>query len=105
MCWSLCSQDSSCQLPKGGMEVTFKEFKITYREAGRKTAVNIQMNSNSDHYGHQVCHILIYFGIPAPDIFSSVAQSCPTLCEPMDCSTPGLPVHHQLTEFTQTHIH
>ena len=36
---------------------------------------------------------------------SSVAQSCPTLCDPMDCSTPGLPVHHQLPEFTQTHIH
>ena len=37
--------------------------------------------------------------------FSSVAQSCPTLCDPMDRSTPGLPVHHQLQDFTQTHIH
>ena len=37
--------------------------------------------------------------------FSSVAQSCPTLCNPMNCSTPGLPVHHQLPEFTQTHVH
>ena len=37
--------------------------------------------------------------------FSSVAQSCPTLCDPMDCSTPGFPVHHQLLELTQTHIH
>ena len=37
--------------------------------------------------------------------FSSVAQSCPTLCNPMYCSTPGLPVHHQLPEFTQTRIH
>ena len=39
--------------------------------------------------------------------FSSVAQSCPTLCDPIypDHSTPGLPVHHQLPEFTQTHIH
>ena len=37
--------------------------------------------------------------------FSSVAQSCPTLCNPMNSSTPGLPVHHQLPEFTQTHIH
>ena len=35
----------------------------------------------------------------------SVAQSCPTLCDPMNRSTPGLPVHHQLPEFTQTHIH
>ena len=37
--------------------------------------------------------------------FSSVAQSCPTPCDPMNCSTPGLPVHHQLPEFTQTHVH
>ena len=37
--------------------------------------------------------------------FSSVAQSCLTLCNPMDCSMPGLPVHHQLPEFTQTHVH
>ena len=36
--------------------------------------------------------------------FSSVAQSCVTLCNPMDCSTPGLPVHHQLSESTQTHF-
>ena len=37
--------------------------------------------------------------------FSSVAQSCPTLCDPMNRSTPGLPVHHKLPEFTQTHVH
>ena len=38
-------------------------------------------------------------------LISSVAQSCPTLCDPMNCSTPGLPVHHQLPEFTQIHVH
>ena len=37
--------------------------------------------------------------------FSSVTQSCPTLCNPMDCSMPGFPVHHQLPELTQTHVH
>ena len=37
--------------------------------------------------------------------FSSVAQSCPTLHDPMNCSTAGLPVHHQLPKFTQTHVH
>ena len=37
--------------------------------------------------------------------FSSVTQSCPTLCDPMNWSTPGLPVHHQLPESTQTHVH
>ena len=37
--------------------------------------------------------------------FSSVAQSCPALCDPMDCSTPGLPVYHQLPELAQTYLH
>ena len=37
--------------------------------------------------------------------FSSVVQYCPILCDPMNCSTPDLPVHHQLPEFTQTHVH
>ena len=37
--------------------------------------------------------------------FSSVAQSCSTLCDPMDCSMPGLPVHHQLPDPSQTHVH
>ena len=41
----------------------------------------------------------------ASDLIRSVAQSCPTLCDPMNRSTPGLPVHHQLLEFTQTHVH
>ena len=45
-------------------------------------------------------------GIKPPSLqFSSVAQSCPTLCNTMNCSTPGLPVHHQLPEFTQIHVH
>ena len=43
--------------------------------------------------------------IPHWYLFSSVAQSCLTLCNPMNRSTPGLPVHHQLPEFTQTHVH
>ena len=42
--------------------------------------------------------------MPGPK-FSSVAQSCPTLSNPMDCNTPGFPVHHQLPEFTQTHLY
>ena len=39
------------------------------------------------------------------DQIRSVAQSCPTLCDPMNCSTPGLPVHHQLSDFTENHVH
>ena len=53
-----------------------------------------------------VCEINVivqYFALSVQ--FSSVAQLCPTLCDPMVCSMPGLPVHHQLQEFTQTHVH
>ena len=48
--------------------------------------------------------ILLYLYIHSVQ-FSSIAQSCPTLCDPMNHNTPGLPVHHQLLEFTQTHVH
>ena len=55
-----------------------------------------------------VFYICIFFSILklfALVQFSSVSQSCLTLCDPMNCSTPGLPVHHQLLESTQTHVH
>ena len=42
---------------------------------------------------------------PCNFLFSSAAESCPTLCDPMDCSTPGFPVGHQLSELAQTHVH
>ena len=52
------------------------------------------------------CPLLLLPSIfPKEDQFSSVTQSCPILCYPMNSSMPGLPVHHQLPEFTQTHIH
>ena len=51
-------------------------------------------------YVFQFLHL--FFGLVQ---FSSVAQLCLTLCDPMNCSTPGLPVHHQLLEFTQTYVH
>ena len=59
-------------------------------------------------------HLFIHSGVISPLIsssifssvqFSSVTQPCPTLCDPMNCSKAGLPVHHQLLEFTQTHVH
>ena len=52
-------------------------------------------------------HCSLMYSIGHRVSFSSVqfTQSCPTLCDPMDCSTPGLTVHHQLPEFTQTHVH
>ena len=48
---------------------------------------------------------LLSFPVYLSCIFSSVAQSCPTPCDPMNRSMPGLPVYHQLPEFTQTHVH
>ena len=58
-----------------------------------------------------MCSLLISMIIPhlvniwLPWWLSSVTKSCPTLCNPMDCSTPGFPVHHQLLELAQTHVH
>ena len=51
--------------------------------------------------------LLIFSTIISPRSvqFSSVSQSCPTLCNPMNCSTPGLPVHHRLPEYTKTYVH
>ena len=55
----------------------------------------------SDLFFYEFVYFLKYRSVQ----FSSVAQSCATLCDLMDCSTPGVPVHHQLPELTQTHIH
>ena len=53
----------------------------------------------------EVVNFLSYLAKGLSDQIRSVAPSCPTLCDPMNHSTPGLPVHHQLPEFTQTHVH
>ena len=59
----------------------------------------------SSFYYQQLVQELRYTPFITSDQIRSVAQSCPTLCHPMNCSTPGLPVRHQLPEFTQTHVH
>ena len=67
-------------------------------------------------YSFHICFLLSFFMMAILMVmswylivvlteFGSVTQLCPTLCDPMDCSMPGLPVHHQLLEFTQTHVH
>ena len=57
----------------------------------------------------RLCRLLtrpfLYYCVDHSVQFSSVTQSCPTLCDHMDCSTPGFPVQHQLPEFTQIHVH
>ena len=69
----------------------------------------ITVKTRGNHFKMKVCSYLllnIKLELSLNCIqFSSVAQSCPTLCDPMNRSTPGLPVHHQLPEFTQTHVH
>ena len=50
-------------------------------------------------------HLWFHPGLLSSVQFSSVVRSCPTLCDPLDCSTPGFPVHHQVLELTQTHVH
>ena len=57
------------------------------------------------HLSHQGMGLVSHYRDGPPVQFSSVTQSCLTLCDPMKRSMPGLPVHHQLPEFTQTHVH
>ena len=67
---------------------------------------SLPLSSHGDHLSLSV--FLSPFLIKMPvilDWFSSVAQSCPILSNPMDCSRPGFPVHHRLLELTQTHVH
>ena len=60
----------------------------------------------SDHFYYACTNTTVPDNLSSPSVqSSSVTQSCPTLCDPMNCSMPGLPVHHQLLEFTQTHVH
>ena len=97
---SLLSVFNSCQF--------FTEVDIF------KAINNLLVDKSSRYFSeftNLICGIWHYWSFPPynsllPSVqFSSVAQSCPTLCDPMNCSTPGLPVHHQLPEFTQTHVH
>ena len=69
--------------------------------------LNIYINIYTyiDIYIHIHVCVCVCVSILSSVQFSSVTQSCPTLCDPMNCSMPGLPVHHKLPEFTQTHVH
>ena len=75
-------------------------------EAGNLMTLSSSLGRNAWHYCWYISWILTHFLILlCPISFSSVTQLCLTLCDPMDCSTPGLPVHHHLPELTQTHVH
>ena len=70
------------------------------QESSRRNGVAIMVNKRVWN-AVLGCNLLTFSSVQ----FSSVAQSCPTLCSPMNLSMPGLPVHHQLPEFTQTHVY
>ena len=76
------------------------EFRPYFRKHSLETSLIVLwlrlLPSSAEHAGSILCMVL------DP---TCLAQSRPTLCNPMNCSTPGLPVHHQLPEFTQTHVH
>ena len=61
------------------------------------------MHKNKHKNMENVLNLIVQY-LEGPVQFSSVTQSCPTLCNPMDCSTPGFPVHHQRLELTQIHV-
>ena len=74
-------------------EEQLKRFLMKVKEESEKVGLKLNIQNT------KIMH-------PVPSVqFSSVAQLCPTLCDPMNRSTPGLLVHHQLPEFTQTHTH
>ena len=74
--------------------------KVTQKKKSqRKLERETMFISWKTHYSQHIKSLKLVYQ------FSSVAQSCPTLCNPTDCSMPGLLVHHQLPEFTQTHVH
>ena len=76
-------------------EEELKSFLMKVKEGSKKIGLKLNIQKTK-----------IMASSPISSVqFSSVTQSCLTLCNPMNHSTPGLPVHHQLVEFTQTHVH
>ena len=79
---------------------------IHYQPQGDSERSDVMLHSQCLHlHSFPANRFISIFSTFCSVKFSSVAQSCPTLCDPMDCSMQGLPVHHQLLEFTQTHVH
>ena len=81
--------------------ILFFPTPCNYTESIRQKRNLSGGKTNQNHLLLIICPSLLLSSVQ----FSSVAQSCPTLCDPINCSTPGLPVHHHLLEFTQTHVH
>ena len=103
--YSVNTTQNSLFLAEGStvLKVQTRNLGCIFAALASSASASTWLPNDADFYLHDLltpCH-------PCPDSssvqFSSVVQSCPTLCDPMNCSTPGLPVHCQLPEFTQTH--
>ena len=108
----LSSKESSCNVGNAGHLGLIPGLRRSPGEGnGNPLQYSCLENSRDRGAWWATVHGNTHTHIPTPVLFtrtpqfSSVAQSCPTLCDPMSRSTPGLPVHHQLQEFTQTHVH
>ena len=110
LCLTLCNPiDCSppCSSVRGILQARILEWvAISFSRGSFQLRDQIHVSSTAGRF-----LLLSHLGSPSEAVqfssvqFSSIAQSCLTLCDPMNCSTPGLPVHHQLPEFTQTHVH
>ena len=83
-------------------------FKLTVTHSTPNRACSQNQTGRAERPSHRNSRPDGCSAVPRPtqkDCACSVPQWCPTLCEPMDCSMPGFPVHHQLVEFAQTHVH
>ena len=114
LCAVLCLVAQSCPTLCDPMDCSPPGFSVRGGSPGKNTGVFSSVGSSWPRNQTRVSCIAGKFftswatkeaHICGPVQFSSVTQSCPTLCGPMNRSTPGLPVHHQLPEFTQTHVH
>ena len=101
-------------ISQGFVEGSMSELSLESTQDFARPTWGLRRRGGKEDRGHKA--IKMNGGDEAPDVrhyvswvwlvqFSSVAQSCLTLCHPMDCSTPDLPVHHQLPEPAQTHVH
>ena len=95
-----------------GVAQNYENIESTDEYRGRTTKMCVSQSCPTPGTPQTVAHqTLLFMDFPGKNTgvgsvqFSSVAQSCPTLCDPMNCSMPGHPVDHHLLEFTQTHVH
>ena len=100
-----CSQNSRHPLLSSSVILSMKRSFLTtashYKMAALLSDSQCHLRSEKENQDNSGRSCVSFSSVQ----FSSVAQSCPTLCDPMNRSMPGLPVYHQLPEFTQTHVH